>query len=129
MVRGLSAKVKKHIGTIGYYGTKQAEELAKVEAFLVENKIDDMEVKIAIEAVKSGEMTAEDAIAKIDTVLLQAYDLFKAAEKRAKNAAEAIAKAEAKANAVETGAVAEVAPVAGTVGITAEAPVAPVAQV
>lgn len=83
MVKGLTAKVKKHIGTVGYYADKQGEEMAKVEAFLKENGVDNVEVNVALAGVRSGEIAADVAIEKINTVLGNVYAAAKAAEKAA----------------------------------------------
>lgn len=83
MVKSLTAKVKKHIGTVGYYAGKQGEEMAKVEAFLKENGVDNVEVNVALAGVRSGEIAADVAIERINTVLGNAYTAAKAAEKAA----------------------------------------------
>lgn len=93
IIKALPAKIKKHIGTVGYYIEKQKEEFAKVQAFLSEQKIDNADINAAVVAVQSGGMTAENAIATIDGILAKAYDEVKKVEDAAKKA-EAAAKKE-----------------------------------
>ena len=110
MLKALSSKVKKHIGTVGYYAEAQANEMSKVEVFLNENGVNNVEINIALAGVKSGEIAADVAIAKIEDVLKTEYAEVFAAEEAAreeekaqKEAAkkEAVAKARAEKKALK----------------------------
>lgn len=100
MLKGITAKVKKHIGTVGYYAAKQGEEMAKVESFLKENGVDNVEINVALAGVKSGEIAADVAIEKINDVLGKAYDEVKKAEKAEAAKAAKAATAEAVAQTI-----------------------------
>lgn len=125
IIKALPAKIKKHIGTVGYYNEKSKEEFAKIQAFIAEQKIDNADINAAVAAVQSGGMTAENAITTIDGILAKAYDEVKKAEDAAKKAEAAAKKEEiAKAAAAKVAA----AKAQGAVAAPATAPAPGVAQ-